>query len=65
MPSTDAGAPRKIYLGDSVYAEWHEDRQMIHLTTSNGIRDTNSIWLEPAVWRALVSYIKIIEEGPL
>ena len=62
---TDTGAPRKIYLGDAVYAEWHEDRMMILLTTSNGVRDTNTIWLEPSVWRALVSYIKIIEEGPL
>jgi hypothetical protein len=48
----------KEYLGDAVYASfdgWH-----ITLTTENGIRATNTIYLEPAVQVALVQFIERI-----
>ncbi len=47
---------RASYLGDSVYAEIKED--MIKLTTNNGYDDTNTIYLEPAVYRALIQFAK-------
>lgn len=47
----------KRYLGDGVYVEF--DGFGITLTTSNGIVDTNTIYLEPEVWenlkRAMIS----------
>jgi hypothetical protein len=46
----------KEYLGDGVYAEL-QDNDLI-LTTSNGMRDTNTIVLEPAVLQALELYIE-------
>jgi hypothetical protein len=45
----------KEYLGDAVYASfdgWH-----IVLTTEDGIRATNTIFLEPEVQVALVAFI--------
>lgn len=44
----------KEYLGDGVYA--HFDGYQIWLTTTNGIHMTNSIALEPVVWRRLRHY---------
>lgn len=37
----------KTYLGDGVYVTIEVG--MIKLTTSNGIRDTNTIYMEPKV----------------
>ena len=45
----------KMYLGDGVYAELSDGRLV--LTTSDGITDTNTIWLEPEVVVALRDYI--------
>ena len=45
---------RKIYLGDSVYADY--DGHYIRLTTENGCGPTNEIFLEPTVYDALVVY---------
>jgi hypothetical protein len=42
------------YLGDAVYADF--DGYHIVLTTSDGLRDTNRICLEPSVYDALVRY---------
>ena len=44
----------KQYLGDSVYAEI--EGGMIKLTTNNGMRDVDTIFLEPEVYEALVRY---------
>jgi len=50
----------KIYLGDGVYAEYDPTRDMIRLTTENGISVDNEIWLEPEVANALKRYIEKI-----
>ena len=44
----------KEYLGDGVYVE--EEGGMIKLTTEDGMRVTNCIYLEPDVWRALLRW---------
>lgn len=47
----------KVYLGDSVYAEF--DTQFagdIVLTTENGYSPTNTIYLEPVVYAALQKF---------
>lgn len=51
---------KKVYLGDSVYAEFDGDG--IVLTTENGFGPSNAIYLEPAVLRALDEYRKKIKE---
>lgn len=43
------------YLGDGVYVD--RDLDMIRLTTENGIAVTNEIFLEPAVYRALLAWV--------
>lgn len=43
------------YLGDSVYVT--DNGYHICLTTDNGTGPTNIIYLEPAVWNALVAYM--------
>lgn len=45
----------KSYLGDSVYVEC--EHGMLKLTTENGLGPTNTIYLEPEVYRALVEYV--------
>lgn len=47
-------AKNKQYLGDAVYADFQYDQ--IVLTTEDGIRDTNTIYLEPQVFEALIRY---------
>jgi hypothetical protein len=53
---------KKIYLGDSVYAEWL-DNQLI-LTTENGLPEdpSNLIYLEPEVIEALQKYWDYIKK---
>lgn len=46
----------KQYLGDGVYVDF--DGYAIILTTENGVRTTNEIFLEPDVYRALVNFVK-------
>ena len=46
----------KAYVGDGVYVE--NDGYGLDLTTSDGVRTTNRIYLEPEVWRALVRYVE-------
>ena len=45
---------KKEYLGDSVYAQWYLGD--IWLTTENGMGPSNSIYLEPEVYRALLRF---------
>jgi hypothetical protein len=47
---------KKIYIGDSVYAEI--DRGMIRLTTDNGLGASNEIYLEDSVWYNLKRFAK-------
>lgn len=44
----------KEYLGDSVYIE--VDDGMFKITTEDGRQVSNTIYLEPAVYQALVRY---------
>lgn len=45
----------KIYLGDSVYADF--DGYGWTLTTENGYGPSNTIYLESEVFRALTDYV--------
>ena len=53
----------KVYLGDSVYAE--NDGFGIILTTDNGYGATNTIYLEPSVYTALLDYVSKCSERTL
>ena len=44
----------KTYLGDSVYVEVEDG--VLKLTTENGQDPSNTIYLEPEVYRALTIY---------
>lgn len=46
----------KQYLGDGVYVK--NDGHGITLTTENGVRISNMIFLEPVVFSALIEYEK-------
>lgn len=46
----------KEYIGDSVYIEINEYGQIV-LTTENGYGASNTIYLEPEVFSALVEYV--------
>jgi hypothetical protein len=54
-------SPRRAYLGDGVYVD--VERGMIRLTTEDGIRATNTIYLEPEVYEALVAYVARLQES--
>jgi hypothetical protein len=45
---------KRTYLGDGVFADF--DGYQIVLTAENGIEVTNRVYLEPAVFAALVQY---------
>ncbi len=45
----------KTYLGDGCYVD--RDGAMLILTTSDGMRDTNRIAMEPEVYAALLAYV--------
>jgi hypothetical protein len=47
---------KKVYLGDAVYAR-HDGYSLI-LTTEDGIRATNEIYLEPQVVHELLAYLQ-------
>lgn len=48
----------KVYIGDGVYVR-HDDFGIV-LTTENGVRVTNTIYLEPEVWKNLEDYVETI-----
>lgn len=50
---------KKTYLGDGVYAEF--DGWVVQLTTEDGIRTTNTIFLEPEVFLALKQFVEQIK----
>ncbi len=52
--------PEAVYLGDSVYAD--TENGMIKLTTDNGLGASNTIYLEPEVYRALELYVASLRE---
>jgi len=47
----------KTYLGDGVYIEQNDFGQVV-LTTSDGLSDTNTIYLEPEVVRAMEEWLQ-------
>lgn len=53
---------RKAYIGDSVYAD-HDGFGLV-LTTENGYGASNTIYMEPEVWRALVEYVDLLSRKP-
>jgi hypothetical protein len=46
----------KRYLGDGVYAEMEDGR--VKLTAENGLRATDTVYLEPAVYVALTYFVR-------
>jgi hypothetical protein len=52
---------RRTYLGDGVYAAI--ENGMVKLTAENGVRATDTIWMEPAVLDALADYIIKVTGG--
>lgn len=45
----------KVYLGDGAFAAF--DGFSIILTTSDGLEDTNTIYLEPNAWATLEEFV--------
>ena len=45
----------KTYLGDGLYAAW--DGEYIILSAENGIRATDTVYLDAETWAELVDYI--------
>ena len=54
----------KVYLGDSVYADWIETGwgEALRLTTENGVEATNTIVLDQERWRALEDFVSEREQ---
>ena len=52
----------KEYLGDAVYVEKDRWKDIV-LTTSDGIRDTNTIVLEYFVLKAFLEYIERVKKN--
>ena len=48
-------------MGDSVYVRF--DGNGLKLTTENGYGPTNTIYIEPEVWRALTEYVEHIRKA--
>jgi len=53
----------KIYLGDSVYADF--DGERITLTTENGYGPSNTIVLEPEGYHALLRWVDRLQKRAL
>lgn len=51
----------KTYLGDGVYIELDEFGSVV-MTTSDGIRDTNTIVLEPEVLASFIEWLRIVKK---
>ena len=50
----------KVYLGDAVYVTF--DGYHVVLTTEDGIRTTNSIYLEPEVLANFTEWLAVMKE---
>lgn len=50
----------EVYLGDAVYAKF--DGYHIQLWTSDGIRKTNEIFMEPDVLHSFEQYVSRLRE---
>ena len=50
----------RVYLGDGAYAEY--DGYSITLTTSNGIRDMNTVVLEPEVLAEFLRFVTTLQK---
>lgn len=46
----------KEYLGDGCYVDI--ERGIVKLTTSNGLRDTNTVFMEPEVLKFFERWVK-------
>ena len=51
----------KAYIGDGVYVD-RDDRGLV-LTTEDGVRVTNTIYLEAEVWAALIEYVQALRQA--
>jgi hypothetical protein len=51
----------KEYIGDGVYADWNG--YQIVVTTEDGVRTTNTIFMEADVFRSLVDYKNRMVKG--
>jgi hypothetical protein len=51
----------KTYLGDGLYADF--DGYHVVLTAENGIRATNTVYLDPQVLQAFSEYLKSLREA--
>ena len=50
----------KTYLGDGAYAAF--DGYSVILTTSDGVSDTNTIYMEPEVVQVLMTFFTEVEK---
>ena len=53
--------PEKVYVGDAVYVQVLRTG-MIRLTTEDAVSVTNEIFLEPAVYGALIERVAELKE---
>lgn len=53
-------APKRTYLGDGLFASY--DGYQITLAASNGIEDTNVVYLEPGAVASFEAYLKELRE---
>jgi len=51
---------RKEYLGDGAYVDF--DGFALVLTAENGVEATDTIVLEPEVWKQLVDYVERLKK---
>jgi len=58
MPGFD---DQDAYLGDGLFA--HFDGRQVELYASNGVSKTNRVFLEPAVLKSFLEYVKRLREG--
>lgn len=54
-PETEVFDHKKHYLGDGAYIEFDQFDGVV-ITTSNGIENTNTIYLETSVMRNLIEW---------
>lgn len=58
MPRNKPTPADRVYLGDGAYAEIQHDVQAVVLTTSDGVNDTNQIYLEIETLDALIQFLR-------